>query len=166
MDSSQPTTEHELAAGLGIEREALARLRKERLTPGEDYANIPRLGITYTAGGLEKIKGALAVAPPSPEPVTVPEKEAPPPAPPGVELEVLRPSNVGRQAICCVPGYPAQRRFVTVHGRWGATTLTRGQRLQGCRQRFTHNAEVFDYHGPLPRRKGQPMPINPPAPTL
>jgi len=164
---SPPITEASLADDTGIARAVITGLRQRELTPGDDFANVPHRGITFTPSGLEKMKAALAplldAAAPGPA-GPAEKKEAAPPAPADElhTLVVVHPSlNGGRTCLCRrdVAGEPPRRAYVEVPGdRRKATTLSRGLVLTGCRRSYPANDEIYTYAGPVPARLGQPLP--------
>jgi hypothetical protein len=160
MDPSthtEPLTEEALAADLGVSRDTLVRLRREiPLVIGDDYAPVPRRGITLTPAGIQKIKATLApaVAPDGPQKNTAPP--APPVAAAGVTVIVRQFSHNGRACLCTIEGKEGQHRaFVMPTARQKATTLAPGMRLEGC---IHINPEMLTYPGPVPARRGLPMP--------
>lgn len=153
-----------MAEWLGVPRSSIAHVRTE-MTPGDDFANVLRQGITFTPEGLQKIKGALPVpwAEAEARAGSAPEKnDAPPaPAPETLTLRVRQRSGNGRTVLCAPDAFPAARLWVEPTGREKATTLMPGHELPGCVLKYDNNATLYLYHGPLPRRRGLPMPAQP-----
>lgn len=153
-----------MAEWLGVPRASLAHLRTD-LTPGDDFANVLRQGITFTSTGLQKIKGALPVpwADAEARAGSAPEKnDAPPaPAPETLTLRVRERSGNGRTVLCAPDAFPAARLWVMPAGREKATTLVPGMVLPGCVRLYPDNPTIYVYNGPLPRRLGHPMPAQP-----
>lgn len=150
-----------MAEWLGVPRASLAHVRTD-LTPGDDFANVQRQGITFTPTGLQKIKAALPTAWADAEARagSAPEKnDAPPvPAPETLTLRVRERTGNGRTVLCAPDAFPAARLWVMPAGREKATTLRPGMVLPGCVRLYPDNATIYVYHGPLPRWLGQPMP--------
>lgn len=148
---------------LQLPRASVSHVRKS-MTPGDDFANVPRQGITFTPTGLQKIKGALPAPWAEAEArTTPPEKNSAPPEPPpdSVTLRVRQRSGNGRTVLCAADAFPDARLWVEPTGRQKATTLMPGMELPGCVLKFPDNATIFLYHGPLPLRLGLPMPEQP-----
>lgn len=164
MPIPDPPTEAAIAEWLGVPRASLAHVRTD-LTPGDDFANVQRQGITFTPEGLEKIQGALPVpwAEAESRAGSAPEKnDAPPvPAPETLTLRVKQRTGNGRTVLCAPADAPADRLWVMPSGREKATTLMPGMLLPGCVRLYDNNPTIYVYHGPLPRRLGQPMPEQP-----
>lgn len=142
---------------MGVARATIVGLRARILTPGDDFAQMPRRGIVYTPAGFQKMRAAIPAGPPD----SAPEKNGAPPAPALFALRVVRQSNA-RTALATIEGREGlHRAFVrVVNDRRGAATLSRGMVLEACTQ---VNDELFDYAGPVPARLGQPMPERRPS---
>ncbi len=149
---------------LALPRASVTYVR-ESMTPGDDFANVPRQGITFTPAGIEKIKGALPVPWAEAEARTgsPPEKNEAPPASASetLTLRVRQRSGNGRMVLCAPDAFPASRLWVEPTGRLKATTLMPGMELPGCVLKYADNPTIYLYHGPLPRRLGLPMPQQP-----
>lgn len=164
LPESHEVTEAELSEATGVKRCALSRIRAEKMEPGVDFAVVSKKGVTYTPAGLEKMKAALP-------PEVWPQKNGAPPAPesgavagllmwpaePLYTLVVRAPTFNGRVCLAQIEGHDAPHRaFVKPLHRLGALTLSAGLRLEGCRR---VNDELFEYPGPVPQRRGQPLPV-------
>lgn len=149
---------------LAIPRPSLTHVR-ESMTPNDDFANVPRQGITFTPEGLQKIRAALPVpwAEAEARAGSTPEKNGAPPAsaPETLTLRVRQRSGNGRTVLCAPDAFPAARLWVMPAGREKATTLMPGHELPGCVLKYDNNPTIYVYNGPLPRRLGHPMPAQP-----
>jgi hypothetical protein len=138
--------EHDLAKKWRVAREVLARLRAATLVEGTDWHRTPR-GITLTLSASQKMRAAAGLA--APEPATA-----------EVTVEVTVAMVLGPRHI---RGRMADGRLVKalIESRPGGgmaptSTLQQHQELRGCRWM---NPDLLSYNGPLPRRRGQSVPV-------
>lgn len=144
MRTEHNILEADLARDMGMDREALKRMRRNLLKESIDWFQIPGTGIALTPDAVQKIKEA-----------------APPPvdgAQAGLDVTIVRtglPNPRAAIGIFQKEGAPSQRVTVICADRRGATTLTPGCVLRGC---VPMNPEICTYAGPVPLRRGFPMP--------
>ncbi len=154
--TNQTIKEGDLAAALGLSREALKKMRRDLLERDKDWAlGEESRAIEYTILALKKIRAALGLpeplyltypGSPTPESVilalkkkgTVPE-----------ELQVIKAYGNGIVVLCVQTAAPnAQVRLKVRDNR----NFTPGMIVPGC----VHvEADRYDYVGRLPRRKGR-----------
>lgn len=154
MDSSLSTTieslnggvqyEHDLARQWSVPKPILARFRDQCLEEGRDWCRSPSKGIALSSEAVKKMSAALAV-----------------PADPAAEIDVEVAGVLGTRHV---RGRLADGRMVKVlvesrpgGGMAPTSTLQPRQTLGGCRWL---NAELLAYAGPLPRRRGLPLPVH------
>jgi hypothetical protein len=141
MDTASSTIyEADLARELRVDRDVIKRLRVELLIEGPDWCNAPGRGIALSNEASQKIRAAVGV----PAPAVA------------VTFDLMVRCLVPNPRICiCVLDGRNVKCLPTNHGGRGATTLRPGLILKGC---LKANAELYTYDGPLPLRRGLPIP--------
>lgn len=154
MDPSNTITAKQLAADLGLAREALKKMRDDLLTAPLDWLPAPPgQPILFTAAGVQKLRAHLALPSAPVNPWTTASAGARTekrPAPLRETLAVIRPARGSHRIVLCLT---EDGRQVSLTVKNNAHFIA-GMQVQHCVQ-SPQSPAYYHFEGRLPRRKGR-----------